>query len=535
MTLQDQVLRHVRESGAKKSGAWGVHDLDREASGVVVFAKSPSAAESVRASFAAKKADAIYLAVVEGEFETPRTDQGRIGVDGGTDRTEESAGAVEHPTGVAPITGTVRSFLRRLGARVESTPPDEFSGDRAGAKRVEAPRLAITHYRVVARGHGRSLVRVRVKSPRMHQARVHMRDLGHPVSGDRIYGVDRPAPRTMLHLGEISFPHPGTKAPFRVAVPAPAQFWTGVGAEPPAEAPAAGAADRRAPRAGVQDDLGWDHVAGWYDDLVSKSRSDLLDEVITPGVLRLLDPRRGERVVDVACGPGTLCGRLAAMGVEALGIDAAPRMIEFARAHHGTGPGSPRYEVADARRLVEAVGAMDATGEGHSPAGFDGATCIMALMNMDPIGEVARGIHGLLRPGGRVVVVVLHPAFRSPGLTSWGWSERGAGATGRSGTIRRQYRRVDAYLGEISREVVMNPGAVSRGEPAVSTTTHHRPLAAYFNALGEAGLLVDRVEEWASSRRSQPGPHAAEEDRARREFPMFLAIRAVRPVSLTPE
>jgi hypothetical protein len=48
------------------------------------------------------------------------------------------------------------------------------------------------------------------------------------------------------------------------------------------------------------------------------------------------------------------------------------------------------------------------------------------------------------------------------------------------------------------------------------------------NAMGEAGLLVDRLEEWPSMRRSQPGPRAAEENRARTEIPMFLAIRAVR-------
>jgi hypothetical protein len=74
----------------------------------------------------------------------------------------------------------------------------------------------------------------------------------------------------------------------------------------------------------------------------------------------------------------------------------------------------------------------------------------------------------------------------------------------------------------------MNPGAAAHGAAKVTTTTYHRPLQTYVRALAQAGFAIDALEEWASARQSQPGPRAQEEDRARREIPMFLAVRAIR-------
>jgi len=60
------------------------------------------------------------------------------------------------------------------------------------------------------------------------------------------------------------------------------------------------------------------------------------------------------------------------------------------------------------------------------------------------------------------------------------------------------------------------------------TWTYHRPIQAYVNGLAEAGLWTNALEEWPSPRVSQPGPTARAENRARAEFPLFLALRAVR-------
>lgn len=86
----------------------------------------------------------------------------------------------------------------------------------------------------------------------------------------------------------------------------------------------------------------------------------------------------------------------------------------------------------------------------------------------------------------------------------------------------RQYRRVDGYLSAGPALIVMNPGKVARAR-SVTTWTFHRPLQAYSKLLHDAGFAIDLIEEWASLRNSAPGPRAAEENRARREIPMFMA------------
>ena len=62
----------------------------------------------------------------------------------------------------------------------------------------------------------------------------------------------------------------------------------------------------------------------------------------------------------------------------------------------------------------------------------------------------------------------------------------------------------------------------------MTTWTFHRPLQSYAKALGEAGFVIESLEEWPSMRKSEPGPRAGEENRARREIPMFLGFRAVK-------
>ena len=64
--------------------------------------------------------------------------------------------------------------------------------------------------------------------------------------------------------------------------------------------------------------------------------------------------------------------------------------------------------------------------------------------------------------------------------------------------------------------------------PDVYTWTFHRPIGTYVKALRNAGLLVDALEEWPSHKSSEPGPRAAAENTARKEIPMFLAMRVVK-------
>ena len=69
---------------------------------------------------------------------------------------------------------------------------------------------------------------------------------------------------------------------------------------------------------------------------------------------------------------------------------------------------------------------------------------------------------------------------------------------------------------------MINPGSEASSE----TVSFHRPLQTYFKALRKTGFVVNRLDEWTSNKKSQPGPRADAENRARKEFPMFLALEA---------
>jgi hypothetical protein len=92
-----------------------------------------------------------------------------------------------------------------------------------------------------------------------------------------------------------------------------------------------------------------------------------------------------------------------------------------------------------------------------------------------------------------------------------------------------QFRRVDRYLLPRKSPIVTHPGKT----PDVYTWTFHRPIGAYVKALRNAGMLVDAMDEWPSHKTSAPGPRAAAENAARKEIPMFLALRAVKVSALT--
>jgi SAM-dependent methyltransferase len=119
-----------------------------------------------------------------------------------------------------------------------------------------------------------------------------------------------------------------------------------------------------------------------------------------------------------------------------------------------------------------------------------------------------------LKPGGRLVMVVTHPCFRIPRQTHWGWDEE----------KKMEYRRVDRYASEMLIPILTPPFARSQ----IFTSTYHRPLESYFQAITEAGLMVDGLEEWVSTKESEPGKRSRGENRARREIPLFLALRARR-------
>jgi ubiquinone/menaquinone biosynthesis C-methylase UbiE len=244
----------------------------------------------------------------------------------------------------------------------------------------------------------------------------------------------------------------------------------------------------------------WGRVAGWYDQLVGGEGSEFHRHVVLPGVMKLLGDVRGKRVLDVACGQGVLCRLLQQGGAEVTGIDAAGELVDAARQRSDAGI---RYEVGDARNL-----------DSLPMAAFDAAACVLAIQNIHPIQGVFDTVARRLKAGGRFIIVMMHPCFRGAKETSWGWDD----------AKKVQYRRVDRYLIPRKSPIISNPGV----KDGTYTWTFHKPIADYVNAYRKAGMLIDAIEEWASHKLSDSGPRAAAENTARKEIPMFMAMRGIK-------
>jgi 2-polyprenyl-3-methyl-5-hydroxy-6-metoxy-1,4-benzoquinol methylase len=274
----------------------------------------------------------------------------------------------------------------------------------------------------------------------------------------------------------------------------------------------------------------WGEVAEWYDTLVGDEGSEYQREIILPGILRLLQtkpssdvPTRVEMrdaklkaplmILDLACGQGVLCRKLAALGHEVTGVDAAEPLIAAARQRSETGAAKIRYEVADVTKLRDASGklALDL-----APESFDAITLVLAIQNITPLSPVWQACRDLLKPGGMLILVMMHPSFRIPRQSDWLWEEK-------TGT---QARLVRQYLSSSTIAIQTHPGLAAHGKDASATTHFHRPLQAYVNTLANAGMMIDHMEEWASHKKSEPGPRQKGLDQSRKEIPMFLALRA---------
>ncbi|MDE1974940.1 MAG: methyltransferase domain-containing protein [Patescibacteria group bacterium] len=249
------------------------------------------------------------------------------------------------------------------------------------------------------------------------------------------------------------------------------------------------------------DKTSWENVAEWYDDLLEGSEDSFQAKVILPNLMRIVGPKPGMTVADIACGQGYFSRTFAAAGARVVSCDISKSLIEAAKSKPSAGID---YRVAPADGLSSI------------PDGsVDTAVIVLALQNIENIAGVATECARVLRPGGSFVFVLNHPAFRIPKESEWGWDEEG----------KVQYRRIDGYMSDSRSEIDMNPGAKSAKSKEM-TVSFHRPLQGYFKALAKAGFAVTRLEEWISHRKSQKGPRSEAEDKARKEIPMFMAIEA---------
>lgn len=176
------VLNRYLEKGGGRNTSHLVHRLDRDTSGLMVYAKDVQTQQSLINGWQELVTDRRYVALVEGVFEKQR--------------------------------GTIRSWLTEDKRFITHSSPIDNGG-----------KYAVTHYEVLESSNGYSLVECVLETGRKNQIRVHMAELGHPVVGDAKYGSKCDVMRRLgLHAYMLCFTHPVTGKHLRFETPLPASF-----------------------------------------------------------------------------------------------------------------------------------------------------------------------------------------------------------------------------------------------------------------------------------------------------------------------
>ncbi|MDE7377020.1 MAG: RluA family pseudouridine synthase [Muribaculaceae bacterium] len=163
------LLRDYLKKKDPRNKLFIVHRLDKQTSGLMMFAKNEAAKEAMQHNWNNMVLERKYIAVVEGTID--------------------------------PEEGMVKSYL------VENARHEVYS-----TTDPNLGKLAVTFYRTLKKGKGMSMVELSLETGRKNQIRVHMKDLGHPISGDRRYGgKPNTAHRLALHAQTLRFIHPVTR------------------------------------------------------------------------------------------------------------------------------------------------------------------------------------------------------------------------------------------------------------------------------------------------------------------------------------
>ena len=176
------VLDDYFKKSRQKCTAHVVHRLDRDTSGLMVYAKDIETEQILEHNWHDIVYDRRYVAVVSGEMEQDD--------------------------------GTIANWLKDNKAYVTYSSPTDNGG-----------KYAVTHFHVLDRTTEHSLVEYKLETGRKNQIRVHSADMGHPVCGDTKYGNgDDPLHRLCLHAWLLCFTHPATGQPMEFETPVPVAF-----------------------------------------------------------------------------------------------------------------------------------------------------------------------------------------------------------------------------------------------------------------------------------------------------------------------
>jgi len=245
----------------------------------------------------------------------------------------------------------------------------------------------------------------------------------------------------------------------------------------------------------MKKETSWGKVSGWYDGLVNDPDS-YQQKVILPNLLRILDLKKEDVVLDIACGQGLFSHETSKYVSRVTGFDIGSDLVRLAK-----------EKASEKEEFFVSSADQPFIFRNES---FDKAYCVLALQNIKDLQNVLRETSRVLKDGGKFVIVLNHPAFRVPQESDWGYDEG----------KKAQFRKVFSYMTEKTISIIMNPGKGGNKK----TVSFHRPLQTYFKEFAKNGFVVTKLEEWISHKESQKGPKKNAEDKSRKEIPLFMCI-----------
>lgn len=243
----------------------------------------------------------------------------------------------------------------------------------------------------------------------------------------------------------------------------------------------------------------WETSSNWYKKCVGDKGHYYHQKIILPEVLKILKAQKKMNldILDLACGQGIL-ERALPKNYNYCGLDLSSSFIEYAEKNRREK--KHKFLVADATKKLPISNS------------YDIVCIILALQNIEYPQKVFDNAYQCLKKGGKFIAVINHPYFRIPKQSSWEVDEK----------KKVQFRKIESYMSPQKIPIQTHP---SKSKNSPLTYSYHNPLHLYFALLSRAGFCIETIQEWCSPKTST-GSKAKMENRARKEFPLFMSWTA---------
>jgi len=240
----------------------------------------------------------------------------------------------------------------------------------------------------------------------------------------------------------------------------------------------------------------FEESSNWYAACVGDKGHYFHRNVILPRIKQILTMHKSSKIIDLACGSGVL-QRWLNPEIEYVGLDISKSLINEAKKHAKK---TQTFLQAD---ITEQLPITDTD--------FSHAFLILALQNIEDGEKAIKNASMHLKKNGKFIIVLNHPCFRIPRQSAWVVDD----------DKKLQSRLVSSYMSSMKIPIKTHPSKKSSS----LTYSFHHPIGTYIKWLYSSNLVVEKIEELCSDKKST-GTKARMENRSRKEFPLFMIIVA---------